>query len=329
MKDKIIQILKENSKNPVSGEKLSEYLKVSRTAIWKHINQLRQEGYEIESLPSRGYLLKNTPDVLSSIEIQSGLKTHILGNKIIHFDSIDSTNEKAKEYALQGEKEGLVITAEEQTKGKGRKGRDWISSKGSGIWMSILLRPDIAPCQAPKFTLLAAVAVAKSIQEETGSLVHIKWPNDIILNKKKVCGILTEMNAELDRINYIVVGIGINVNQQENDFSEEIKNKAISLFEVKKSKISRQNLTRRILTNLEKYYLNFVKKEDFSSILKEWKELSCNLEKEVKVVLNGKEIQGIAKDITEDGALLIENREGKLIEICYGDVSVRGIYDYI
>ncbi len=329
VKKKIIQILKENSTQPVSGERLSQYLKVSRTAIWKQINQLRQEGYEIQSLPSKGYLLKGAPDILSSTEIQSGLKTNIIGNKIIHFDSIDSTNDKAKEYALQGIKEGLVVTAEEQVKGKGRKGRTWASPKGTGIWMSILLRPDILPYQAPKFTLLAAVAVVKSIREETGLLAQIKWPNDIIINKKKVCGILTELNAELDRINYIILGIGINVNQQKKDFPEEVKKRAISLFQAKEEKVSRQSLVRKILESLEKYYLNFIKKEDFSPVLEEWKQFSCNLGREVRAMLKGEEIRGIATDITEEGALLIRTQEGKLVEISYGDVSVRGIYDYI
>lgn len=329
VKDQIIKILKEYSGQPVSGEKLSQQLKVSRTAIWKQINNLRQEGYTIESIPSKGYILQSTPDLLSTAEIQSRLNTKVLGQKIIHFDSIDSTNNIAKDYALNEWEEGLLITAEEQTSGRGRRGRPWASPKGTGIWMSLLLRPNILPSEAPKFTLLAAVAVAKSIYQETGLLAQIKWPNDIILDKKKVCGILTEMNAELDNINYIIIGIGLNTNQKKEDFPTDIRQQAISLAEVKGERVSRQNLVRRILENLEMYYLNFIQEKDFTSILQEWRELSCTIGRQVKATFNGEEVIGTAVDITDEGALLVQKEDGDIIKISYGDVSIRGIYDYI
>lgn len=329
VKKEIIKTLRKYSGQPVSGGKLSEYLKVSRTAIWKQMNNLRQEGYEIDSIPSKGYLLQSAPDLLSEVEIQNQLKTKIVGRRIIYFDSIDSTNNIAKDYALNDWEEGLVITSEEQTNGRGRRGRPWASPKGSGVWMSLLLRPNILPSEAPKFTLLAAVAVVKAIYEETGLEAQIKWPNDIIVHKKKVCGILTEMNAELDNINYIVIGIGINVNQKKDDFPADIRRFAISLAQAKKEKVSRQSLVRRILENLESYYLNFMQQKDFSSILQEWRERSCTIGRQVKATLNGEEIRGTAIDITDEGALLVQKGDKDRIEISYGDVSIRGVYDYI
>lgn len=329
MREKIIKLLMEHSNQHVSGEKLSDKLKVSRTAIWKNINILKEEGYKIESLPRKGYILRGTPDLLSEIEIQNGLQTKIIGKEIVHFDSIPSTNDSAKEFALQKAKEGLVITAEEQLKGRGRRGRTWESPKGTGIWMTILLRPDIPPSQGPKFTLLSAVAVAKSIKEVTGLNAKIKWPNDIIIDNKKVCGILTEMNAEIDFVNYIIIGIGVNVNAMKDDFPIEVQQRAISLAKAIGKKVSRQDIVRKILENVEKRYLAFMQDMDFENILKEWKELSCNLGKQVRATLNGEELIGIAVDINKDGSLILRTEERGIIEITYGDVMVRGIDDYI
>jgi BirA family biotin operon repressor/biotin-[acetyl-CoA-carboxylase] ligase len=329
VREKIIKILRQHSNQHVSGEKLSEKLEVSRTAIWKNINILKEEGYKIESVPRKGYILRGTPDLLSEIEIQSGLQTKIIGKEIIHFDSITSTNDTAKEFALKRAKEGLVITAEEQLKGRGRRGRTWESPKGTGIWMTILLRPDISPSQGPKFTLLSAVAVAKSIKEVTGLNAKIKWPNDIIINNKKVCGILTEMNAEIDFVNHIIIGIGVNVNAMQDDFPIEVQQRAISLAQETGKKVSRQELARKILENIEKRYLAFIQGMDFENILEEWKGLSCNLGKQVKATVNGKELIGTAVDINKDGALILKTDEEKFIEINYGDVMVRGIDNYV
>ena len=233
VKEKIIEKLIKDLGNYVSGERLSEELGVTRTAIWKNINTLREEGYIIHSLPRKGYILKDTPDILSQIEIQNGLDTKILGKEILHYDSISSTNDLVKELALKNGKEGLVIISEEQIKGRGR--RKLAISKGKGIWMSILLRPDIPPKEGPKFTLLSAVAVTKAIKEATGIEGKIKWPN--IVNNKKVCGILTEMNAEMDLINYIIIGIGINVNGKTEDFLMSLRT-GRSLSQVKGDYIS-------------------------------------------------------------------------------------------
>lgn len=329
MRKKIIEILRKNFYNHVSGERLSEELGVSRTAVWKNINTLKGEGYIIESLPRKGYILRETPDILSEIEIQNGLDTKILGKEILHYDSISSTNDIAKEWALKKEKEGLVIIGEEQLKGRGRRGRNWESPKGTGIWMSILLRPDISPKDGPKFTLLSAVAVTKAIKEVTGIEGKIKWPNDIIINNKKVCGILTEMNAEIDFINYVIIGIGINVNGAREDFPKEVQHRAISLSQVKGELVSRKEIVRKILENIENYYLEFIQSMDFSDILEEWKGLSCNLGKEVRAIVKGREIIGQAIDINKDGSLILKTKDGEAVEIIYGDVKVRGIDDYV
>lgn len=329
MREKIIEILRGNYNKPVSGEKLSQDLGVSRTAIWKNINTLKEEGYTIESLPRKGYILKDSPDVLSQIEIQNGLDTKFLGKKILHYDSVTSTNDLVKEYALKKEKAGLVIIGEEQVKGRGRRGRTWESPKGTGIWMSILLRPDIPPKDGPKFTLLSAVAVTKAIREITGIEAKIKWPNDIIIDNKKVCGILTEMNAEIDYINYVIIGIGINVNGKKEDFPKEVQDRAISLSQVKGQLVSRKDLVRSILKKIEDYYFQFTNVMDFTGILEEWKSLSCNLGKEVRATIKGKEIIGLAIDINKDGSLLLKKNDGEIVEVIYGDVRVRGIDDYI
>ncbi|MCR1899058.1 biotin--[acetyl-CoA-carboxylase] ligase [Irregularibacter muris] len=329
MREKILHLLKKYPQEHVSGEKLSEQLGVSRTAIWKHINALREEGYNIESIPRKGYILRESPDILTAVEIQGELHTSLLGKKIMHFDSIGSTNDKAKDLALQGAEEGTVIIAEEQIKGRGRRGSQWVSPKGKGIWMSIILRPDVLPKNAPKFTLLSAVAVAQAIREVTALPVQIKWPNDIIYQNKKVCGILTEMSAEMDFINYIVVGMGININESIKDFPEEIQGKATSLREIKGENISRQRLVRSILENLEKFYLEFVKEQNFQKVLELWKSMSGILGKEVRAMGNNDVIQGIAVDINQEGALIIKEDNGKIHEITFGEVSLRGVNGYI
>lgn len=329
MKEKILKALKESNGGYISGEKLSDILGVSRTAIWKHINSLREEGYDILSVPRKGYVLNSCPDLLTEIEIQEGLNTKCLGRKVVYLDRVNSTNDIAKDLAIRNEEEGLVILAEQQVKGRGRKGRAWASPKGAGIWMSLLLRPNILPIHGPKFTLLAAVAVAKSIREETGLDIQIKWPNDLVLQERKVCGILSEMNIEIDTINYIVIGIGINVNIGADEFPKELHNRMISLSQVKGEKVSRQHLVKRILENMEKYYFEYIKELHFDRILEEWKQLSCNIGRQVKAVYQGREIIGKAMDLSKDGALIVEQEDGERIEISYGEVSVRGIDQYV
>src|SRR5690606_22693461 len=199
MKNKILEKLK-NSGDFISGQEISKEFHMTRAAIWKYINILREEGYNIESVPSKGYRLSSLPDLLTYEEIKEYLNTDFIGRSVYYFDSIDSTNKKAKEIAID-ESEGAVLIAEEQTQGKGRMGRSWVSPKSKGIWMSIILKPDLEPMKVPKLTLIGAAAVHKAL-DNMGIKTQIKWPNDILINGKKICGILTEMSGELNMVNY-------------------------------------------------------------------------------------------------------------------------------
>ena len=270
--------------------------------------------------------------------IQQHLKTKVFGRKILYQEEMDSTNTEAKRQALE-ENHGLLIIAEEQTLGRGRRGRSWNSPKGTGIWMSLLLQPKEISIQSEKtvlsakkasmLTLVTALSVAEAISEETGLEAFIKWPNDIVINNRKVCGILTEMSADNDGIHYVVIGIGINVNTRE--FPEEIREIATSLWlEQKKAGIDRASLVAAILGKLELYFEQFLEAEDLSFLLEEYNKKLVNFGKEVKVLgCDGQEENsGTAKGINKEGALLVETEEG-LLEVRSGEVSVRGLYGYV
>ncbi|MDI3310553.1 MAG: biotin--[acetyl-CoA-carboxylase] ligase, partial [Thermoanaerobacterium sp.] len=247
------------------------------------------------------------------------------GRNYLYFDSISSTNDYAKEIALNSP-DGTTIVAEEQTSGRGRMGRLWVSYKKQGIWMSIILKPDIAPNDAVKLTQVAAVSLVDAIKETANLISYIKWPNDIIVSGKKVCGILTEMNGEIDKINFIVVGIGVNVNV--DSFPVDLQDKATSLSIEASKKIDRKLLTASILNNFEKYYRTFLD-EGFLNIRNLCKEYSLTLEKDVKVIIGNKEYVGRAIDIDDDGNLIIMFKNGEKKAITSGEVSIRGLTDYI
>ena len=264
MKYKILDLLKEEEKC-LSGEKMSEHFGVTRTYIWKLINSLREEGYKIESVPRKGYKLVSSPDILSYSEIKDSLKTERVGRNIEYFKTIDSTNKYAKENA--GElADGTVIIAEEQTEGRGRLGRDWQSTKYKGIYFSIVLKPDLHPSRVSKITLIGASAVYLALKE-LGIESLIKWPNDIILDEKKICGILTEMSCELNQVNYLVIGIGLNVNQTKEDFSSDLSNKAGSIRMAEGKVYERKLILASILNNFEKLYREYVEEDNFSTTL--------------------------------------------------------------
>lgn len=328
MKNKILKLLKENKEGFISGQKISEILNVSRTAIWKNINILREEGYKIESVSRKGYRLTLSPDLLTYEEIRKGLKTNSIGKTIVHFDSITSTNTKAKELALKGEKEGTVVIAEEQTAGRGRLGRSWISPKGKGIWMSILLRPNISPANAAKITQIGAASVCEGIRE-IGIDVKIKWPNDITANGKKVCGILTEMSGELNTVNYIVIGIGINANIDLSDFPEELIETATSLKVVSGNGIDRKKLVSNILNKFEYLYKELVEENSISKSIKTCKESSAILGKEIRIISKNNEEIAKAIEITEEGELIVEKHDGQQKKIISGEISIRGLNGYI
>lgn len=321
MKDKILQKLKE-SKDFISGQEISREFHMTRAAIWKYISALKEEGYDIESVPSKGYRLISLPDILSYEEIKAYLNTDFIARKIYYFNTLDSTNKKAKEIA-QDEEEGTVIIAEEQTQGKGRMGRSWISPKGKGIWMTMILKPDLEPMKVPKMTLIAAAAVHKALNK-LGIKSQIKWPNDILVDGKKVCGILTEMSGELNMVNYVIMGIGINVNLDEEDIPDELKDIAGSLKLTTGKKINRKELAANILNEFEKLYLSFKEEDNIEEVLKICKENSILLGEEVRIIRGNNIRIGKAIDINDNGELVVKF-EGDLVEnIMAGEVSLRG-----
>ena len=322
MRKIILELLGQHPEQYVSGEEISRQLAVSRTAIWKHMQTLKQAGYEIESHPRLGYRLKTRPDLLLPYEIRDILRTKIVGQKeIYYFADVESTNTEAKKQANLGCPEGSISLSEAQTKGRGRLSRSWFSPSGKGIWLSVVLRPPFNPHDAPKCTLMAAVAVTKAIQSMTGIECGIKWPNDILYQGKKIVGILTEMNAEIDAINYIVIGMGINVNIKQQDFPDELTESATSLSVVAGHTISRLSLLNAVLVELEQAYEEVVQ-YGFSKMLDEWRKLSITLGKKVNVIGSGKEFSGTAVDIDHDGGLLVQTEAG-IERVLAGDVSIR------
>ncbi|MBW7573416.1 biotin--[acetyl-CoA-carboxylase] ligase [Caproiciproducens faecalis] len=320
-KDEVLKYL-QNHQQYVSGEELSEQLLVSRTAIWKNINTLRSSGYEIESVTNRGYRLVFSPNTISPEIILSGLKTKAMGKNVFCFDSIDSTNAQAKRQALAGASNGSLFIAEQQTGGKGRLGRVWASPSGTGLWFSVLLRPDSLPVQVTNITLLAGLAVCLSIRKLTKAPAMIKWPNDIVIGGKKVCGILTEMAAEIDRIEYVVVGIGINVNTE--NFPEELSVKATSLRVECGKPVARVELLQEILSEFERILSDYTDRPE--AIFAEYKTLCVSLNRTVGFVRNKEPLTATAVDISPAGELVVRCGNGSLISINSGEVTVQGIY---
>lgn len=321
MRSKILQFLKNHDGEYFSGEEISRQLKVSRTAVWKHIQALKSEGYDIESHTRLGYRLKESPDLLLPQEVCPQLKTTYFGQEFHYYDDVPSTNRVAKEKAVAGSPEGTVVLAESQNQGKGRLSRGWYSPHGQGIWLSVVLRPPFLPSDAPKCNLMAAVALKEAIYKVTGINCGIKWPNDLLIDGKKIVGILTEMNAELDQIHFVVIGMGLNCNQGVDLFPEELREIATSLAIVKGEKISRKKLLAQILYELE-YYYETVKKEGFTPILNKWRENSITLNREVRVIGFNETYGAFAEDIDEDGALVVV-KDGQRVKVLAGDVSIR------
>ena len=326
MKGEILKLLKETD-GYVSGQELCRRFGVSRTAVWKVINQLKEEGYEIEAVRNRGYALKGAGDVLSEAELLSCLKTEWAGGRTVYFDATDSTNVQARRLAEAHAPHGTLVVSDRQDGGKGRRGRSWASPSGVGIWMSLILRPEIAPSSASMLTLAAALAVREGIQEETGLSPLIKWPNDLVLNGKKICGILTEMSTELMEIQYVITGIGINVNQRE--FPPEIRDTATSLSLEAGRSFRRSSLIAAILKAFEKDYAAFLKTGDLSLLLEEYNACLVNRGKEVCILDPSGEYRAVAEGIDESGSLLVTLPDGTRREIISGEVSVRGIYGYV
>lgn len=322
MRIKILDLLRKCPEEYLSGEEISRQLAVSRTAIWKHMQTLKQAGYEIEAHPRQGYRLKTLPDLLLPYIIRDTLTTKMMGQgEIYYFSQIDSTNNEGKKQANLGCAEGSIVLSEEQHGGRGRLSRGWFSPASKGIWLSIILRPLFNPYDAPKCTLMAAVAVTKAIRKTTQVPCGIKWPNDILYQGKKLVGILTEMSAEIDAINYVVIGMGINVNVNQEDFPLELQAIATSLSMITGQEVSRLTLLNAILEELEEVY-NDVIQNGFMPMLAEWRNLSITLGQKVNVIGSGREFSGTAIDIDQDGALLVQT-ENCLERVLAGDVSIR------
>ena len=326
MKGEILKLLKETD-GYISGQELCEKFGVSRTAVWKVINQLKEEGYEIEAVRNKGYILKGSADVLSKEELESTIHTKWAGTQGAFFEETDSTNNEIRRLAEQGAPHGTLAVAERQLGGKGRRGRVWTSPAGVGIWMSMLLRPQIDPMAASMLTLVMALSTRRGIEKATGLKSEIKWPNDLVLNKKKICGILTEMSTELMEIQYVIPGTGINVNQME--FPDDIKATATSL-RIESGKIQkRSEIIAAIMEAFEGYYDTFIETQDMSGLIEEYNANLVNLGNEVCVLDPAGEYRGVSEGINKEGALLVRLSDGTLKEIISGEVSVRGVYGYV
>lgn len=326
MKEEILRLLR-SADDYISGQELCNRFGVSRTAVWKAINQLKEAGYEIEAQQNKGYRLMAAPDLMTEAEIKSLMHTEWVAKEVLYFDTIDSTNTKAQELAEKGYPSGTLVVADKQESGKGRRGRSWVSPSGTGIFMTLMIKPDINPNNASMLTLVAALAVAKAITSVTGEEALIKWPNDIVVNGKKVCGILTEMNAQFDYINNIVVGIGINVHNES--FPEEISQMASSLMiEAGGKRFHRAQIIAETMSYFEQYYDTFLKTQDLSALVREYDELLVNRNKSVRVLDPKEPFDGKAMGITPKGELIVDTWESRKL-VSSGEVSVRGIYGYV
>lgn len=307
----------------LSGEDIGRELSITRAAVWKGIKKLREEGYEIEAVTNRGYRLTNPETMYNKRELEQGLKTKTMGQTIYFYEETDTTNNRAGELALEGAPEGTLVVAEKQTAGRGRRGKVWESPLGTGIWMSLVLRPQIAPAEASVLTLLCGLATAEAIEAETGLSAGIKWPNDILINGKKAVGILTEMDCEMSEVHFVIPGIGINVNTAS--FPPEIAEIATSLYLECGKTVSRRRLVHKVLERLEEHYETFLRTGSFAAMLEDYRKHCITLGKEVHV-LGREPFFAEALDITPEGELLVRRADNGKEEVVFsGEVSIRGV----
>jgi BirA family biotin operon repressor/biotin-[acetyl-CoA-carboxylase] ligase len=318
-RETILSLFNQAEDGFVSGAQLSAKLGISRTAVWKHIRSLRRAGYDIEAIPSRGYQLRQVPDTLVPEAILASLGCRVVGSRVCCFDVTDSTNLLACRYGDGGEPEGTVVIADRQRAGKGRMGRRWASPAGVNLYASILLRPEILPFDAPKLTFLSAVAVCRAIAALTGLQATVKWPNDVLLNGKKIAGLLNEMSAETDRVNYVVLGIGVNLNMQKDQFPEDLRYPATSLAITKGRPVSRLDFTRALLQEIDVLYQVFLQ-QGGGPVLDAWMQLCDMIGKDVRVDCNELPLEGVMTGLADDGALLLRTVTGKMERIYAGDV---------
>ncbi len=310
---KIIEILR--GEEEVSGEEIATRLGISRTSVWKHINTLRDKGFNIVS-SRRGYRMVEEPDLLLPSRLRGYIRTKILGRHIEYFDHCGSTNDIAKRLAREGLKEGTLVICEEQKAGRGRLGREWISPMG-GLWFSVILRPSISPGEAPKLGFITSLGVARALRRLYGLDARLKWPNDILIGGKKVCGVLVEVEAEMDILHFAVVGVGLDANLSIENFPEEVREIATTLRVELRKDVDRAKLLAEVLAELEENYKSFTV-HGFEPLLQDYIDLCSTLGKEVRVVQQDREIKGKAVEIDDEGALVLLTPKGR-VRITYGD----------
>lgn len=326
MKAEILALLRERG-DYVSGQEICGRFGVSRTTVWKAVGQLKKEGYCIEAAQNRGYLLTPGDEVFGRLELESRMKTEWAGHPLFFYDTLPSTNLQAKLDAENGAEEGTLIVADMQTAGRGRKGRAWSSPAGTNVYFSLILKPDFAVELASMTTLVMGIAVAEGIRETCGAQAQIKWPNDIVINGKKVCGMLAEMSVERDFIHYIVIGVGINVGKQE--FVPEIEATATSLWRECGRNVSRSELTVNVMKHFETCCETFQREGGMGGLFAKYNELLVNRDREVCVLDPKGQYRGISRGIDHSGNLLVERENGVTEKVYAGEVSVRGIYGYV
>lgn len=326
MKAKILALLRERG-DYVSGQEICERFGVSRTAVWKAIGQLKKEGYRIEAAQNRGYLLLPEEELYGRNELESRLETRWAGRPLSYYDKLSSTNLQAKLDAENGAPQGALVVADMQTAGRGRRGRAWSSPAGMNVYFTLILKPAFPVEMASMVTLVMGLAVAEGIRETCGVEAHIKWPNDIVIKGRKVCGMLAEMSTERDFIHYVVIGVGINVKQQE--FVPEIADMATCLEQECGEPVSRARLVANVMKSFEAYYERFEQDGNLAGFLERYNGLLAGIGGEVRVLDPKGEFQGISRGITGTGELLVEREDGTVETVYAGEVSVRGIYGYV
>ena len=325
-KAEVLRLLRESTEY-ISGQELCEKFSVSRTAVWKIMKQLKEEGYEIEAVQNRGYRLLTVPDILSKSEIESRLDGGWIGTRVYFAEEVDSTNTWGKRLAEEGAPHGTLIVADEQTQGRGRRGRSWKSPKGTNISMTLILRPDLEPSRASMLTIVMGLSVAQGLKELLELPIEIKWPNDAVLNGHKLCGILTEMSAQIDYINYVVVGTGINVNLPE--IPEDLKEIATSLLIETGHTVNRAEVIGAVMQAFARNYESFIETGDLSGLRDAYNEILANRDRQVRVLDPKDPYEGVALGINPRGELLVRKEDGSVSEVYAGEVSVRGLYSYI
>ncbi len=315
----VLSFLAEAGDEFVSGEAISDKLGLTRAAVWKHVESLRAHGYRIDAVPARGYRLAAVPDRLTALELRPLLNTHDVGQVLHWHEEVTSTSDLAKELAEEGAEHGEVVIAEAQTAGRGRRGRSWASPPRRNLYFSVVLRPDLPPARAPEMTLVASVALCDALRQ-AGVQAGIKWPNDLLASGRKIAGILTELAADPDRVQWIVVGIGINVNARAEDFPEELRGEATSVLIERGQAAPRALLAAACFTALEDWVDRHAE-EGFGVVREAWKERSVTLGREVSVRADGREVVGLAEDLDDTGALVVRGPSG-VERILAGDVSL-------